>query len=461
VYSSIDVGLDVGLVLLTLSLLAISARQIFKSWLAPGALFALYWFVASLVPTILLAKHEVSPAALIWIFFAALAVVVGNLFVMKIDLRRIQPISISLLSNSQVRYLKLWVIASAILGTLSVFTALWDSGYSLWMLFSLDSLVSIANAFSVSRYQETYVPSIQTQILLVFTYLSPTIAGFLAATTSKRKDYLFSAISLLPAILLMLVRTERNAFILGIVLWFSAYLVANCVQGRLTPFKKWQVLTGILAFLSLIFVFAFVAMVRAGATDISLLPLLIRKVTAGATGHIAAFSIWFERDGLQVAPSLGQISFAGIFNALGVYTRDLGLFQEVVFLDSGFATNIYTLFRPLIQDFTVIGSLFFLLAFGLVGGVAYQSALKGNIRAVPLLTGIYATILFSFNTSIWIWTSVLAGYVGYIACIWFLPNITSRKLRLKKKKLLLDRRSYPDYRHAHNTVSKRVPGPSE
>jgi oligosaccharide repeat unit polymerase len=430
VYTSVIVGLS----LLPLLLCAVLARLIFKSWLAPGAFFALYWLIASVIPAFFLAKHEINPNAMLWIFLAVISVCIGNLLVLKVDSKRLQLPSNPFLSTAQKRYLKLWIVASTILGTLSVVTVLWESGYSFGMLFSLNSLINIANAFSINRYEGLYAPSIHTQILLVFTYLGPAVAGFLAATTTKRKDYLFSAISFIPAILLMLVRTQRGALIATGVIWLSAYLVANCVQGRLRPFKKRQVLIGILALPLLIFVFALVAMARAGTTDTSLLPMLIRKVTAGATGHIAAFSIWFERDSFQFDPMLGQITFAGLFNALGIYTRQLGLFQEFIYLDSGFTTNIYTLFRPLIQDFTIVGALFSLFVFGLIGGLAYQSALKGNIRSLALLTGVYTTILFSAYSSIWIWGSIIAGFIGYTVCLWFLPNISRPRVSTRERK---------------------------
>jgi hypothetical protein len=158
--------------------------------------------------------------------------------------------------------------------------------------------------------------------------------------------------------------------------------------------------------------------------------MLFRKVTSGAAGHMTAFSWWFEKRGAKgLPPFLGQITFAGIFNALGIYERKLGLFQEFVLLRSGFNTNIYTIFRPLILDFTLFGALILLFFSGFVAGIAYQFVLIGKVRFVPLLTAFYATVMFSFNTSLWIWNTVLIGFVGYAGLLWFLPLIKRRSSR--------------------------------
>jgi len=149
---------------------------------------------------------------------------------------------------------------------------------------------------------------------------------------------------------------------------------------------------------------------------------------SGASGHMPVFSLWLEKEGFQSSiPLMGQVTFAGISNIFGFYERQLGLFQEIVHLKSGFSSNIYTIFRPLISDFTPIGSLLVLFVLGFVFGIVYKTVvLSGKTRAVPLLIAFYATVMFSSYTSIWIWTSIILAFIGCLAIFWLLPLLAPK-----------------------------------
>lgn len=77
-------------------------------------------------------------------------------------------------------------------------------------------------------------------------------------------------------------------------------------------------------------------------------------------------------------------------------------------LVAGETSNIFTGFRPLIQDFTIPGALTILALLGLVGGVAYRLVAIGRWEAVPVLVGAYVTIMWTPITWFWIYNSLRA-----------------------------------------------------
>ncbi len=81
-------------------------------------------------------------------------------------------------------------------------------------------------------------------------------------------------------------------------------------------------------------------------------------------------------------------------------------------LIAGETSNIYTGFRPLIQDFSIPGAAAILGILGLVSGAAYRSVAAGNAGAVPVLIAGYMTILWTPITWFWIYNSLTATIVA-------------------------------------------------
>jgi hypothetical protein len=91
--------------------------------------------------------------------------------------------------------------------------------------------------------------------------------------------------------------------------------------------------------------------------------------------------------------TFGSLSFSGPFDALGLATRNAGVFDRSVMVH-GRWTNIYTAFRYLVQDFSLVGP--FLLACWLVvvdatlrtlGSTALARQLAGFVIFAALMSG--------------------------------------------------------------------------
>jgi asparagine N-glycosylation enzyme membrane subunit Stt3 len=96
----------------------------------------------------------------------------------------------------------------------------------------------------------------------------------------------------------------------------------------------------------------------------------------------------------------------------GYSHRIPGLFENVVDLVLGETSNIYTAFRPLIQDFTIPGALVVLSLLGFVGGIGFRGVARGKWSAAPLLLVAYYTTMWSPITWFWIYNSLTATLIA-------------------------------------------------
>jgi hypothetical protein len=145
------------------------------------------------------------------------------------------------------------------------------------------------------------------------------------------------------------------------------------------------------------------------------------KLLVAAFGHMSVFSQWLAEYMIQpFSPSFGKVTFAGPLEMLGFGQRIPGLFDSIVDLVAGETSNIYTAFRPLIQDFTIPGALVVLGGLGFVGGVGFRMVAAGKWSGVPLLVAAYVTIFWTPVTWFWIYNSLTATVLGLAILVWFI-----------------------------------------
>lgn len=112
----------------------------------------------------------------------------------------------------------------------------------------------------------------------------------------------------------------------------------------------------------------------------------------------------------------GASTFYGICKHIGITEKNLRLYQDFVYfgrLDKTMRSNVYTLFRMLIEDFGKIGALVFLFLLGFISTktITYIHHRKFLFLAQTLLCSIYCEILWSFATSFWAFTSLMGASV--------------------------------------------------
>ncbi|MDO8501868.1 MAG: oligosaccharide repeat unit polymerase [Gemmatimonadaceae bacterium] len=399
-------------------------RAVCGSWLHPAALFPMWWCFAGILPLIFAPYDPVSAGAMAWVIAAAIAVslgaVVGNIG-FKTRLRLWRPPA----TKMEQQMLSLIVVVAILLGLASSVAFALGSGIGLRDFLDIQRLVVVSNQLYVARYAEpdavAVAPPRFSQALLPFVYLAPAVGGALFVIHRKWRWKMIAVASMLPAITVTVLQTTKAAVLFSFSLWFASYLATRLRLGKIGLFTRAHLSVGfVLGGIATVFFFA-VGLARLASTDVALLDVVRVKLVTAAFGHMSVFSQWLgDYWNAPFNPTLGEFTFAGPRELLGIQQRVPGVFGTVVDLIAGETSNIFTGFRPLIQDFTIPGALTILALLGLVGGIAYRLVAIGRWEAVPVLVGAYVTIMWTPITWFWIYNSLTATVFALAIIIWVL-----------------------------------------
>jgi len=399
---------------LVLPCMAIWMRLATGTWLHPAALFPMWWSFAAILPMVIAHDEPVSPWAVIWVIAASIVVsfsaIAGN---GGVNTCRTQyPRRASRLEAQLVAWPMLIALALG-LGSSVVFAL--SAGVSVADLTNISRLVVVSNQMYVARYGEGVgaSPPLWSQALLPFVYLAPVLGGIVFVIRRQWSWKFLALCTLLPAIAVTVLQTTKAAVLFSASLWLSAYFASRLRLGILTVYtRRHLILAGVIGALTTAFFFG-VGLARMAATDTSLAAVVRVKLITAALGHMSVFSTWLTEHWSQsFSPTLGTFTFAGPLEMLGIQRRVPGIFDNVVELIAGETSNIYTGFRPLIEDFSLPGALAVLAILGFVSGAAFKGVSRGNAGWVPVLIAAFMTILWTPITWFWIYNSLTATVVA-------------------------------------------------
>ena len=405
-----SLSLALGFVLIGL---AIVMRRLSGTWLHPGAFFPLWWCFAGILPLVLAPQEVVGPQAMVWLIAASVAVSLGaaagnNGFRTKLSLYESAP------TDRELIVLQSLVVVSIGLGLGSSVAFAAASNVAWGDVLDIEKLVVVSNQLYVQRYDELPpAPPILSQALLPFVFLAPAVGGVLFVLRKRIRWKVTALAAFLPAIAVTVLQTTKAAVLFAIVLWLAGYFAARLRCHRLKVFTRGHLLVAITVGGALAVFFFAVSLARMASTDTALLDLVTRKLLTAAFGHMTVFSKWLAEYWYSpTEPTLGTVVFAGPLEMAGYSHRIPGLFENVVDLVLGETSNIYTAFRPLIQDFTIPGALFVLSLLGFVGGIGFRGVARGKWSAAPLLLVAYYTTMWSPITWFWIYNSLTATLIA-------------------------------------------------
>ncbi len=407
-------------------------RAVSGTWLNPSAFFALWWCFASILPLVLAPSEPVGANAMLWIILASIAVS-GGAAAGNFGFRTRLLVAPSLPTDREMFLFGLVVFASVVLGLASDIAFIIGSNVAFADLFSIDSLVTVSNQLYVQRYAELAPsPPMLSQALLPFVYLAPATAGILFVLRNERRWKALAVLAFIPAILVTVLQTTKGAMLYAMLLWFSGYFAARLRVGKLAVFTKPHLIVAATVGGLVTIFFLATSFARMASTDTALLNVVVGKLTTAAFGHMNVFSHWLAEYWNQpFNPALGTTTFAGPLELAGYSQRIPGLFEDLIELVAGETSNIYTAFRPLIQDFTIPGALVMLALLGFIGGLGFRLVAAGKWSGLPLLLIAYQTTMWSPITWLWVYNSLTATMFA-VAGLVFLVRLWrgGRPLRL-------------------------------
>ena len=125
--------------------------------------------------------------------------------------------------------------------------------------------------------------------------------------------------------------------------------------------------------------------------------------------------------------SLGLKTFYGITNHFTTKKREQGIYNDYVYFyknNSANGSNVYTVFRILVEDFGKIGTLIFMFLLGFISNYAIKMIQKRKYIALfqTILSSIYIFVMWGIVTSIWAYTSIVCTFILFFIIMYVLQN---------------------------------------
>lgn len=305
-------------------------------------------------------------------------------------------------------------------------------GFSLSNILDISTLLEMNNDLSNSRYSGDNVQGgLLGQIMGIFIGSCSLLGGFVFSISTIQKNKYICFSSLLPALFGALTQGAKMGIITSVFLFISGYITCCFIQNKSIIIKKATVIKGLIGMCAFFSVLLVSMMFRIGIFDIDTFFVVITKFISYAFGHLPAFDLWFDSQSL-IPDSLtfGGKFFMGITNFLGILKREDGLYQKfyTISIDDD-ETNVFTIYRVFIDDFSIIGTPIFCMFLGYLSQKMYINCrkLKNWRVASSFLVAFYFMTFWSFVTSVFVYTT----YIVMIFLFYLIISVTSRKVRIK------------------------------
>jgi oligosaccharide repeat unit polymerase len=409
----------------------LAARRL-GTWVAPAPLYGLFWFLFTVIPLALLFPVPSSPLAMGYLLLTCLAFSASAL---PFDAgaavawaRREGPSAPPLFDSAFLR--RTFYGLSAAIPVLLVLNSR-AQGISIGD--AIFNVLASAAIYAELRNQELVVANVWQSLSNVAIYVATALGGFVFLHERPGwRRWAVSVVALLPSVVVMVTQSAKGMFFLCAAFFVAAIWVGRLRRGELglASRRARRPLAVAVALTVLLVGVSFLSRGFQDADDRDVVTQgLTRYFASYTSGHLYAFSDWFsDRVGrpstLHYAPeppTYGFYTVMPIFEALGSSKQvPAGVYDEYFRHEELLTSNIYTMYRGLITDFGLVGSLVFMLVTGLLFHLAWFHLLVDERPVVPAVVFIYMVGYFytSFIISLFIWRSVYAGFLGLLAVLW-------------------------------------------
>lgn len=399
---------------LALVAVAVAGRLTWRSWLHPGAFFALCWsFIVILSlsgPLFGAEQYPVWHGTLWWIVLVMVCVYAGSAIGSQMASPPRVPTPIPG-SGRLFDFVTPLLIVSA-------------TGSVVWPI-AVPQLTTFGDH-----------PPLYLQVFLGLHYLAPFLGGILLAASRETRYRLLSIAALLPGIFLAVIDTGRSKIIGQVTTFFISYFAMLVFLHRSRPvplFTMGRTLAGAVSIVLLVAIGVAFTTFRSVPWNVSVEQRIteywhrtdsesIRRdwewMQPSIFGHVAMFSAYFELAWANppLRPKFPEQTAAGIHRALG------GEPGEVLMVDvGGLPSNVFTIFKPPIEDFTMPGSLLVFFAWAIVSGWAYRKVQLGALWPMALLIFYYGNVT-NVGGIFLAYNSITGAYLLTGLYLWYLET---------------------------------------
>ncbi len=407
---------------IALSLLTVVLLFRHRSVLAPSVFVGGFWSAYVLMTLIGFGWDSISIAASVIVFLTLIMLALGDELGLQIEGDSKKN---NVLTNWHAW--QLLTIAAILGGIFHVFVVILFEGYSFSSLLTLDGLLEASHAMSWERYHGNYRSPFLAKISLPFVFIAPLLAGNLVgARGCHRRVCLFWALACLLAPLgIAAIKTEKWPLICSVTFYVASFLSARHVMNK-EPVPVFRYgLISLSAFVSLSAVTLVSCVLRLGKWSVDAFYIGWDKVLS-CIGSLVVFSKWLDLNSFDFPMNWGRSTFAGCFHLLGIAERKQGLYGTFLELPNGEYSNVYTVLRPLLEDFTIIGAMLFIFFVGFI----WRLGIRNRQLVVPAFA--MSASVIAINTSIFCHNSLPIAFVAFSGAT-FLCNSSLRNCALKSR----------------------------
>jgi oligosaccharide repeat unit polymerase len=246
------------------------------------------------------------------------------------------------------------------------------------------------------RYDDVLEPW-SVRLLVMWLHPAGLLGGVLFGSSRRLRDRILALLTPLPALAYSFLTAARAPALLGLTCWLGGYLAMCCAgePDRPVLFAWKRVGWFLLVAACLLIGFVSVDALRNMSSDHDfLLEAKETRITDYMFGSPAAFSDWYAHADVSGA-EWGARTFAGEFDLLQVRQRIVGRYLETSNIVGTEITNVYTLFRGLIEDFTLPGSVLICIGTGGLGSWIYNKRSANVLGPMLWLSAFYAVVIYS------------------------------------------------------------------
>lgn len=398
----------------TCGLLALGARSASRSWFHPSPIFAVVWAMYLGIPTLVLRDLAPAGTANVLIVVATACVALASLIHVEDSAR------VSRYPLMTTRVPARLTVLAGFAGVFAGVEAQRAAGLGLSSILSFSSFQQAAISVTQSRYAANAAGVSSTPMLAVialsFTFCGCVVAPFVAVGLSRPKRALATAWPVLGATFYAAASTARAPMLIAFFLTLSSVLVVIAIRaggaGRVLRIRT--VLTMACATAGVAYGFIYIAFSRVGGQSAHYESIIYKKMEVYAAGSIPALNQWLSGSASE-QPTFTMQTFGGLFRyILGGRSSGSLAYSDFVTVEpnGSSATNVYTVLRSLIEDFSIPGALVVLIMMSLAAAHGLRRAITtGSIYGAMAAVAFIGFTFFSSTESIFSFTNVCLGLI--------------------------------------------------
>lgn len=388
-------------------------RKVVGTWLNPSSIFSLFWYLYSFLPLLIAFEAPINPLGITYILcfsvFFSSSIILFN-WDKALRQNAIKPSSDYLFNTNLLRYIFYFI---SLVSINSILIGISQSA-SMNLLSFISDPLGFAAEYAGKSYGGKLQESLFSTIGIASGYVTAIIGGLLFGSSKKKS---IAVIAFIPQIITLLLMTIKGQLLLSLFLFIGGILICRVYDNSLYLLSKKEIIR--LSFLSVLFFpLLLMSFLSRGLSEETNLNIIFERIYSNlvsySSGHLYAFSSWLEDrylgySGLSYAQQEFQLGFYSLMSFFKFFdTRELpiGIYEEYFSYGGYLETNVYTVFRGIITDYSLLGSMFIAVLIGFFSNFFFYRLLIERLRSFYILFFIYfvgiAYQSFVISTLTWI-----------------------------------------------------------